>query len=170
MQTVHNEREIVYCNNENLTSLPPLPFTCEALICWGNNLTQLPTLPPNLTFLHCNGNKLTVIPPLPKSLKLLYCANNKLTFLPPLPANLERLVCGQNLLPYTDLEEYKIYIRIMKAIKLRKIQRWWRKTNLNHKIRYKAPINRAIEFKPGFGIEWFNFLAQVDSYYSEIDI
>ncbi len=165
MQIVHDQQETLYCEQENLTSLPQLSPTLGALICWGNRLDQLPSLPINLTVLHCNGNRLTSLLPLPKSLKYLYCANNNLKFLPPLPEMLQKLVCDQNYLAYTNLTEYRNYIRIMKAIKLRKIQRWWRKTLINRKIRLKAEINRAIEFKPHLGIEWFNFLEQVQIYH-----
>ena len=98
--------EDLYCDNNQLTSLPDLPSKLKNLSCYNNKLTSLPEeLPSNLKFLDCDDNKLTSLPDLPSKLETLYCYNNKLTELPDL-SNLKYLNCWNNNLPYTNLTEY----------------------------------------------------------------
>ena len=88
------------CSNNNLTSLPDiLPKSLVKLICSNNNLTSLPdTLPSSLMELDCSYNQLTSLPDtLPNSLLILRCYNNKLTSLPDtLPSSLAVLYCNNN--------------------------------------------------------------------------
>ena len=56
----------LYCSNNQLTSLPPLPKTLKELICWNNQLTSLPPLPETLKKLSCDDNRL--LPDLPYGL------------------------------------------------------------------------------------------------------
>ena len=88
-------RHLEFASNK-LTSLPPLPDGLESLDCYTNQLTSLPPLPDYLVYLDCQNNKLTYLPKLPDRLKYLYCENNKLTSLPPLPDSLEELICKGN--------------------------------------------------------------------------
>jgi len=81
--------EILYCFNNQLTSLPILPENLKELCCSNNQLTSLLALPQNLEKLNCNTNKLTSLPILPENLETLYCYKNQLTSLPNLPQNLE---------------------------------------------------------------------------------
>ncbi|MES2622391.1 MAG: T9SS type A sorting domain-containing protein [Bacteroidota bacterium] len=115
--------KVLYCYQNNLTSLPPLPtglihLNCDInyqlvltdlpnslqiLNCWAltnNNMDTLPTLPPGLKYLNCGywGLGLTSLPVLPAGLEVLSCTNNKLDSLPALPATLKSLNCGSNLL------------------------------------------------------------------------
>ena len=55
--------QILYCHNNNLTSLPELPSTLQKLYCHNNNLTSLPELPSTLQNLYCSDNKLECIIP-----------------------------------------------------------------------------------------------------------
>jgi len=80
--------ERLYCNNNNLTSLPVSPKHLKYFSCSYNNLTSLPILPEKLQLLCCSYNNLTSLPVLPENLKRLYCFNNKLTSLPVLPKDL----------------------------------------------------------------------------------
>ena len=51
----------LYCNNNNLTSLPTLPSTLRELYCQNNYLTSLPTLPSSMQKLNCGSNKFTTL-------------------------------------------------------------------------------------------------------------
>lgn len=108
--------EILYCDDNDLTSLPPLPeslrfLSClsnklrslpplpqklEYIFCSYNPLTYLPLLPPNLLHLYCDKTVLTSLPVLPPNLLHLYCAGNNLTSLPALPSTLQNLYCSHN--------------------------------------------------------------------------
>jgi len=101
--TTSNNGATLYCNNNQLTSLPELPASLETLYCNNNQLTSLPELPASLEWLSCNNNQLTSLPELPASLEWLSCNNNQLTSLPELPASLEWLYCYNNQL--TSLPE-----------------------------------------------------------------
>ena len=91
------------CQNNQLTSLPPLPSKLEYLNCSNNQLTLLPTLPAGLEYLYCYNNKLSVLPTLPSKLSLIDCGNNLLKTLPVLPNNLSDLYCPKNLLTSIDV-------------------------------------------------------------------
>ena len=88
--------EILYCTNNQLTSLPTLPQNLKILNCYNNQLTSLPDLPQNLKELYCFYNQLTLLPTLPQNLKELSCSYNELTSLPTLPQNLKILRCYHN--------------------------------------------------------------------------
>ncbi len=75
----------LYCDYNQLTSIPVLSNTVWSLGCSHNQLTTLPALPSALTNLGCDHNQLASLPPLPASLNELYCTNNQLTGLPALP-------------------------------------------------------------------------------------
>ncbi|EBQ5732291.1 E3 ubiquitin-protein ligase SspH2, partial [Salmonella enterica] len=82
--------------DNQLTSLPPLPSGLEVLTVEDNQLTSLPPLPAGLVVLTVSGNQLTSLPPLPAGLQTLSVAGNQLTSLPPLPAGLRRLLVAGN--------------------------------------------------------------------------
>jgi len=88
----------LYCERNQLTSLPTLPESLKKINCVNNKLTSLPVLPKSLKDLYCDNNQLTSLPVLPKSLKELYCDNNLLTSLPVLQESLEELYCDNNLI------------------------------------------------------------------------
>ncbi len=79
-----------------LTFLPPLPSTLTHLECPFNQLTYLPTLPLTLTYLDMGGNQISILPTLPNSLTVIYFNSNLLTSLPLLPPSLNTLYCGTN--------------------------------------------------------------------------
>jgi len=91
LQLLPNSLQILYCWNNNLTSLPILPNTLQQLDCEGNELTSLPELPTTLELLKCGCNEITSLPDLPNSLRTLFCSKNKLTSLPTLPNTLRFL-------------------------------------------------------------------------------
>ncbi len=86
----------LYCNNNQLTSLPALPATLTRLDCYSNQLQSLPALPNSLGLLHCGSNQLISLPAIPSTLTFLYCNTNQLTSLPALPASLRYLICNNN--------------------------------------------------------------------------
>ena len=65
-------------SNKNLTYLPDLSRfkNLQQLYCNDNKLTSLPPLNENLLYLHCSNNKLTSLPQLNENLEELYCNNN----------------------------------------------------------------------------------------------
>jgi len=74
----------LYCNGNQLTTLPDLPQSLNLLFCGFNELTELPSLPLGLTRLDCDTNHLSSLPTLPSTLRILSCENNRLTELPEL--------------------------------------------------------------------------------------
>ena len=91
------------CDNNNLTSLPPLPNTLKTLSCSVNPLGVLPSNLPDLTALYCGGDGLSSLPPLPESLQDLVCDYNQLTELPILPSSLLSIACRGNQLTHLPL-------------------------------------------------------------------
>jgi Leucine-rich repeat (LRR) protein len=84
-----NDLEELYCGNNKLKSLPPLPPTLKRLDCSGNKkLKQMPELPPALYILKCDYCSLEELPHLPNTLTEISVSNNKLKTLPPLPHSL----------------------------------------------------------------------------------
>ena len=69
-------------SSKGLTYLPSLERfkNLEVLDCEENQLTSLPPLPSSLRILYCGNNRLTTLPPLPSYLQDLYCENNLLPF------------------------------------------------------------------------------------------
>ncbi len=96
---ISNVVELI-CNDNNLTSLPPLPLGLLRLDCGSNKLTSLPPLPDGLLYLDCQNNNLTSLSSLPDSLQSLGCENNNLTSMPLLPRNLKGLSYENNDLPF----------------------------------------------------------------------
>ncbi|MDQ3046018.1 MAG: T9SS type A sorting domain-containing protein [Bacteroidota bacterium] len=91
--------EVLNCNTNLLTTLPPLPATLLSLECYDNALTSLPVLPDSLTNLGCRFNQLTALPTLPLSLvNLDFSLNQVATLASPLPTTLKYLDCGYNYL------------------------------------------------------------------------
>lgn len=88
--------ETIYCDENNLTTLPVLPDTIEYLSCTHNQITSLPELPQSLRALGCTDNKLTSLPPLPSGLELLVYSENSVSQLPVLPSGLRQLDCSKN--------------------------------------------------------------------------
>ena len=108
--------EELYCNNNQLTTLPTLPPNLKKVFCYNNKLTLLPNLPPNLKKVFCSNNQLTLLPTLPQNLEELYCSNNQLTLLPTLPPNLAELYCYNN--PIYEIVKGGSLIKIKKNIQL----------------------------------------------------
>ncbi|SFC66719.1 conserved repeat domain-containing protein/Por secretion system C-terminal sorting domain-containing protein [Flexibacter flexilis DSM 6793] len=86
----------LYCNSNQLTSLPALPSGLQTLNCGSNQLTSLPSIPNTVTYLNISDNQLTTLPTLSSGLGALDCSNNQLTSLPTLPSSLTMLACNNN--------------------------------------------------------------------------
>jgi hypothetical protein len=95
---------VLYCEGNQLRSLPLLPVSLKYLDCNSNLLRTLPVLNEGLIRINCSNNKLSTLPLLPTSLSGLNCGVNQLSTLPLLPANLSYFDCSTNLnlkcLPY----------------------------------------------------------------------
>jgi len=76
--------QVLNCQNNQLTSLPPFNPTLERVNCRNNKLTSLPPFNKNLLDIECSRNELTVLPTLNKKLIYLDCGLNQLTALPEL--------------------------------------------------------------------------------------
>lgn len=107
--------QTLYCGNNPLTFLPPLPTTLYDLDCNRCQLTSLPSLPPNLGYLICYQNYLTSLPTIPNSISNLDCSYNQITALPPLgnATYLDYLTCDYNLL--TSLPTLPVNLFAFKA-------------------------------------------------------
>lgn len=86
----------LYCQDNQLTTLPPLPPSITTFTCATNLLTSLPTLPPSLTTFFCYDNQLTTLPTLPNSISSFNCSRNHLISLPNIPNSLSILNCYWN--------------------------------------------------------------------------
>jgi hypothetical protein len=73
------------CDNNQLTTLPPLPSGLQELYCHDNLINYLPDLPYGLVLLHCFNNQLTSLPILPENLWQLVIDNNQIACIPNLP-------------------------------------------------------------------------------------
>jgi hypothetical protein len=69
----------LYCDNNQLTTLPVLPPGIVSLYCRNNQLTTLPVLPDTLEYLEFSGNQLTTLPALPPGLIGLNVSNNPIS-------------------------------------------------------------------------------------------
>lgn len=86
----------LWCYDNLLTSLPPLPKGLKILSCHTNRLSTLPDLPETLVKLYCARCHLSTLPRLPKGLVVLCCDDNLLETLPTLPDSLVQLDCVNN--------------------------------------------------------------------------
>ena len=106
------------CSNNKLTSLPPLNEKLQVLYCYINKLTSLPHLNTNIEILNCRGNQLTSLPHLNENLKILECYSNQLTSLPTLNEKLLRLNFHDNpiseIITGQNISEIKIQIQKLK--------------------------------------------------------
>ena len=88
--------DTLYCNNDSISYLPPLPDSLKRLNCSSNRLTNLPTLPNGILSVDCHRNQLTGLPTLPSGIEFLDCGQNQLSGLPSLPPALIWLYCYYN--------------------------------------------------------------------------
>jgi hypothetical protein len=115
------------CENNELTTLPPLPDSLGKIFCYRNKITVLPKLPNRLWYLDCDYNFITNIPqPLPPNLQKLYCSENLLTFLPNLHKNIrvERFFYNDNPIENVYRRETVCWNREFLHVKIRIINRF----------------------------------------------
>ncbi len=67
---------LLYCENNQLTSLPILNKKLQTLCCSYNKLSSLPILNENLRLIYCDNNQLTSLPMLNEKLEVLNCFCN----------------------------------------------------------------------------------------------
>ena len=90
---IYDNITYLFCNNQELTSLPYLPLVTD-LWCSNNKLTSLPELP-SVKYLICDNNQLTSLPASLPNIFELRCQSNKLTSIPRYES-LVYLWCGWN--------------------------------------------------------------------------
>ena len=110
--------EIINVNNKQIKFLPDLTrFTnLEALYCDNNQLLTIPSLNANLCELICSYNQLTTLPTLNENLQILCCNNNQLTNLPSLNKNLKTFWYDNN--PIYEIINSHKFVIIKKKINI----------------------------------------------------
>lgn len=93
-----SDLQTLKCSNNQLDSLPELPYYIMTIDCKNNLLTELPVLPLYLQDLECSYNELTSLPSFNSPvLNFLNCQHNNLTSIPPLNVTyMDRLDCSFN--------------------------------------------------------------------------
>ena len=123
----------LWCNNNQLTSLPQLNEKLEYLYCRCNHLTSLPSLNSKLRELTCSANKLTSLPPLNARLEKLLCRHNQLTSLPYLNKKL-KISCENNPMIITgktrcefkkNIEKFNNFRHLYYSLKFKNKFRHW---------------------------------------------
>src|SRR5207237_10558117 len=68
----------INCGGASIHSLTGISYfhSLAELYCNGNQLTSIPTLPPFLQYFYCDGNHLTSLPSLPAYLYYFNCRKN----------------------------------------------------------------------------------------------
>ncbi len=86
----------LYCNDNDLTSLPNFPPSMSYINCSYNQLTSL-NLPLTLSYLNCSNNNISYLPsPMPSELNTLLSDNNNLSSVPVLPDTVVTLSFNEN--------------------------------------------------------------------------
>ena len=106
-----NSLQSFFCEYNQLSKLPELPYLLKNFKCQFNQLKSLPELPDSLEYLWCNNNQLKSLPELPNSLEYLICSDNKLTVLPERPKSLQYLSCYNN--KFIKKRKYKYLMKII---------------------------------------------------------
>ena len=98
LRSLPSDTHSIYLSNKKLNSLPDLSrfYNLQILFCDHNQLTTLPEFPPQLIELYCDHNQLTSLPPFSENLQIIYCDHNQLTSLPPFNLVLEIINCQNN--------------------------------------------------------------------------
>ena len=96
--------EFLYCQANQLSTLPTLPSTLIYLNCNNNFVSNWSILPNGLKDLFCASNYLSNLPLLPSNLVTLYCPGNQLTGFPVLPESLRQIDCSIN--PFTTFPDF----------------------------------------------------------------
>lgn len=104
---LHENIEIIHCNNNYITQLDNLPRNVKILICSNNILASIDNLPEGLEYLDAHSNKIEKLNNLPSTLRYLKCSNNKIDCIDNLPNNLVYLDCSKNKInSWTKLPDY----------------------------------------------------------------
>ena len=139
-----------------LISVIWLLYICNNQITEINNLHKLRRL-------DIRNNQITEIKNLPKSLKELWINNNLIEYINPVlyKHKLKYQLCN---FINTTPDRLKLCYLYKIAYLIPKLQRWWRKKNIQLKSRYKIDINTEIKYKPKFGIEYYNDLKEIQDF------
>ncbi len=93
--------KVLFASYNQLTSLPSaLPDSLHVLLCNNNKLSSLPTIPANVSYLSCENNQLTSLPQIPDAVGLFLCENNQLTSIPNIPKSIGIFTCDHNQLTF----------------------------------------------------------------------
>ncbi len=101
MSYFDNLKEL-YCTDNQLTFLPPLPKTVTILYCHNNLLTSLPELPDTLSFLFCFNNPFLKCFPRLKKIDYFSFYNTGITCLPNYPDNMSSNPANLYAIPLCD--------------------------------------------------------------------
>ena len=173
--------EYLDLTSKNLTEIPNnLPNLLKYLWIDDNQIREINNLPNSLQELDIGNNQITEIKNLPNSLQTLIISNNQIREIKNLPNSLKYLDLDNNPIKYINPVLYKHQLRYKLcdlinttpnrlklcylykiAYLIPKLQKWWRKKNIQLKSEYKRDINAEIKYKPEFGIEYFNDLEEI---------
>lgn len=104
---LHENIEIIHCDNNFIKQLDNLPRGVKILICSNNKISNLDNLPEGLEYLDAHSNTIEKLNNLPSTLRFLKCSNNKIDYIDNLPNNLVYLDCSNNNIIYwTKLPDY----------------------------------------------------------------
>ncbi len=93
--------KVLFASYNQLTSLPSaLPDSLHVLLCNNNKLSSLPTIPTEVSYLSCENNQLTSLPQIPDAVGLFLCENNQLTSIPNIPKSIGIFTCDHNQLTF----------------------------------------------------------------------
>ena len=114
---------------------------------------------------------------LPNSLQHLDISENQISKIMNIPDSLINLNISCNPIKYVDpklwkhelVEQFCRYVsttpnrlklcwKFQICYQVIKLQRWWRKKNIELKTNKKYDLNRELEYKPNFGIKYFEAL------------
>lgn len=104
---LHENIEIIHCDNNYITQLDNLSRGIKILICSNNKISNLDNLPEGLEYLDAHSNTIEKLNSLPSTLRYLKCSNNKIDCIDNLPNNLVYLDCSKNkIYTWTKLPDY----------------------------------------------------------------
>jgi Leucine-rich repeat (LRR) protein len=157
IKNLPNSLQELWINNNQIREIKNLPDSLKKLYISGNQITEIKNLSSTLQLLYIKNNQIREIKNLPSSLKVLWIDNNPIEYINPVlyKHKLKDELCN---LINTTPDKLKLCYLYKIAYLIPKLQRWWRKKNIQLKTKYKRDINTEIKYKPEFGIEYFNSL------------
>jgi Leucine-rich repeat (LRR) protein len=157
IKNLPNSLKELWISKNQIREIKNLPNSLKELWISNNQIREINNLPSTLQKLDIAGNQIREIKNLPRTLQCLSIYNNPIEYINPV---LYKHQLHNQLCEYIDTthDRLKLCYLYKIAYLIPKLQRWWRKKNIQLKSGYKIDINTEIKYKPGVGIEYFNSL------------